>query len=123
MSLRNRLRCPLVIVIDDDEAWQVARRHPALVHTGKYGLSVYARVFRDRRYCGHVILYNEGDGECGIFIVGKVSRSSIEWVVPIAGLLDYSCVTFITDRPELERIAMRLGYEKDIDGFMTVGVL
>lgn len=56
MSLRSRLRCPLVLVFDEDEAWEVAREHPALVHTGKYGLSVYARVFRDRHYGGHVIL-------------------------------------------------------------------
>lgn len=111
-----------MLVWDEDEAWEVARRHPALVHTGKYGLSVYARVFRCRRYGGHVVLLNEGDGDCGLFIVGKVSRSSIEWVVPVAGLLGYSRVIFISDRPELGRIVARLGYELGEDGFMSVGV-
>lgn len=121
-SLRSRLRTPLVLVWDEDEAWEVARQHPALAHTGKYGLAVYAKVFRCKRYGGHVVLFNEGDGEAGLFIVGKVSRSSIEWAVPIAGLLGYSCVTFITDRPELERLASYLGYEKDELGFMICGV-
>lgn len=121
-SCRGRLRCPLVVVSCEDEAWAVASQHPALAHTGKFGLSVYARVLRCRRYGGHVVLYNEMDGECGIFIVGKVSRSSIEWIVPIAGLIGYDSVTFITDRPALERLAEYLGYEKDLDGFMSVGV-
>lgn len=123
MSLRNNLRCPLVLVYDEDEAWEAARAHPVLVNTGKYGLSVYARVFRDRVHGGCVILFNEGDGECGLFIVGKVSRSSIEWVVPIAGLIGYERVIFWTDRIALERLVYRLGYRKDDGGFMTVGVL
>lgn len=123
MSLdRKRLRCPLVLVWDADDAWGVAKQHPVLHSVGKYSLSVYARVFRCRRHGGHVILFNEDDGECGLFIVGKVSRSSIEWVVPIAGLLGYTRVIFITDRPELESMALRIGYVKDKDGFMAAEV-
>jgi hypothetical protein len=119
MSLDRRdLYTPLVLVFDEDEAWEVARAHPTLKHVGKFGLSVYACVFRCVRYGGCVILFNEEYGDAGLFIVGKISRSAIEWVVPLAGLLGYKSVIFWTDRPLLERIARMLGYEKDEDGFM-----
>lgn len=120
--MTSLLECPLVLVWDDEEAWSVARLHPALKNAGMYGLSVYARVFRCRLYGGHLVLLNEEDGECGLFIVGKVSRDSLRWVVPVAGLLGYRCVTFLTDRPVLERLGRRYGCAKDKDGFMTVGV-
>lgn len=39
-----------------------------------------------------MVLYTEEIGSAGLYIVGKVSRISIEWAAPVAGLLGFGVV-------------------------------